>query len=319
MPPPLSVVVVAYDMGRELPRTIRSLAPEHQLGVDAGDYEVIVVDNGSPVPVDEGVVPAGSSIDVRIERLDPAPASPAAAANRGIGLARGRAIGLIVDGARIASPGLLAGALLGLEVADRPVVATLGWHLGEGRHGDPSSGHDRDTEDALLAEAGWPADGYRLFEVSTLAHSSSRGWFGPIGESSALFMPRSLWGELGGLDPAFALPGGGLVNHDLYRRAVEADGTQPVMLLGEGTFHQTHGGAATSGRFGWEEMQADHRRLRGVRYEPPEVDPVYVGRVPPQARRHLLTSLEWLRASGGAVSTGRPRRRPRLRRPRLSG
>ena len=37
-------------------------------------------------------------------------------------------------------------------------------------------------------------------------------------------MPRAMWDELGGLDESFGLPGGGLSNHDLYRRAVRARG-----------------------------------------------------------------------------------------------
>ncbi|MET0884236.1 MAG: glycosyltransferase family A protein, partial [Acidimicrobiales bacterium] len=49
---PLSVVVVTYDMERELPRTLRSLSADLQVGIEASDYEVIVVDNGSPRPVD---------------------------------------------------------------------------------------------------------------------------------------------------------------------------------------------------------------------------------------------------------------------------
>jgi hypothetical protein len=45
----------------------------------------------------------------------------------------------------------------------------------------------------MLAKLGWEDDGYRLFGVSTLAGSSARGWFGPLGESNALFCPRSVW------------------------------------------------------------------------------------------------------------------------------
>jgi len=48
----LSVVVVAYDMAREVPRTLRSLAPAYQRGMTADEYEVILVDNGSPEPLD---------------------------------------------------------------------------------------------------------------------------------------------------------------------------------------------------------------------------------------------------------------------------
>jgi hypothetical protein len=310
----LSVVVVVHDMARELPRTLLSLSAAHQVGIAPGDHEIVVVDNGSTVPVDPSGLQAPGT-PLRVLRLDPAPASPAAAANRGIEEARGSSVGLIVDGARMASPGLLAAAAQGLRLAERAVVATLGWHLGPVRHGHAAAaGYDQVAEDALLERIGWPEDGYRLFEVSTLAESSSRGWFGPLGESSALFMPAALWHELGGLDTSFALPGGGLVNHDLYRRALEAPGTELVVLLGEGTFHQVHGGAATSGRFGWEEMQADHVRLRGRRAAPPTQDPTYLGRIPPSARRHLVASAEWLVRHEQAGTPAARRRWGRLRR-----
>ena len=54
----LSVVVVVYDMIRELPRTLRTLAPESQRGVGRDNYEIVVVDNGSPHPLDEVVLAA---------------------------------------------------------------------------------------------------------------------------------------------------------------------------------------------------------------------------------------------------------------------
>ena len=279
--PALSVVVVTYDMARELPRTLRSLSTPYQRGIAADDYEVIVVDNGSPEPVDPAIL-EGFPARLRATHLDPAPPAPARAANTGIALAQADVVGLILDGARMASPGLLARALLACRVAERPVVATLGWHLGPTRHMDAAdSDYDRDTEDALLASTGWEDDGYALFSVSTLAASSARGWFRPMGESNGLFMPRSLWDELGGLDERFALPGGGLSNHDLFRRACELDGAQLVVLLGEGTFHQIHGGAATSGRFTWDEMHDEYVALRGRPYSPPANERLYVGGVPP--------------------------------------
>jgi hypothetical protein len=45
-------------------------------------------------------------------------------------MAEGKVVGLIIDGARIASPGLLAIAKLAMLLADRPIVATPGYHLG---------------------------------------------------------------------------------------------------------------------------------------------------------------------------------------------
>ena len=289
--PELSVVVVAYDMARELPRTLRSLAPRYQRAIDRDDYEVVLVDNGSPAPVDPDLLRAFDG-HLRAIRVDSAAPSPAAAADLGLAEARGKLIGLVVDGARMASPGLLATAQVGARLAARCVVATLGWHLGATRHMDAvEAGWDQQAEDEMLAGIDWERDGYQLFEVSTLAASSSRGWFGSIGESSALFLPRAVWDELGGLDERFDLPGGGLVNHDLYRRACELDGTELVVLLGEGTFHQFHGGAATSRQLTWEVMHDQYEELRGKAYRPPARAPLYAGRVRPEILGHLRESV----------------------------
>lgn len=293
-PVALSVVVVAYDMARELPRTLESLAPAHQRDIDADSYEVIVVDNGSPAAVSESALaPLGPR--ARLTRLDPASPSPARAANIGIGLAEGELVGLVVDGARIASPGLLAAASRARTLGARVVITPPAYHLGPGRHGDAAStGYDQAVEDRLLAEAGWPDTGDGLFAVSVLANSSGRGWFGPMGESSALFLPRALWDELGGLDEGFALPGGGLVNHDLYRRACSLPDVELIVLLGEGTFHQIHGGAATSRRVERDAMWDDYEARRGERYRPPTIEPLYLGRVPSTAVGHLRDSVAWL-------------------------
>ena len=286
--PTLSVVVVAHDMPRELPRTLRSLSPGHQRGLAADDYEVIVVDNGSTPPVDRGLS-AGFEGRLRLERIDPAPPSPALAANHGLQMAEGNLVGLIVDGARLASPGLLAEARRAARLASRPVITAPAFHLGSVRHMCAGEvGYDQAAEDRLLAEADWESDGYKLFDVSTPAGSWGRGLFGPAGESSSLFCLRPIWDELGGLDERFALPGGGLANHDLYRRACALDGVELVVLLGEGTFHQYHGGAATSRRHSWDEMQADYQAITGVPHQPPANPALYLG----PARPALLPLIE---------------------------
>jgi hypothetical protein len=280
-------------MVRELPRTLRSLGAPYQRELDVEDYEVVVVDNGSPVPLD-GVVADHGAPNVRFHRLDPAPPSPVRAANEGIALARGELVGLVLDGARLASPGLLATARQAARLAARPVVTAPAFHLGDVTHMQArEAGYDQDAEDELLARSGWEDDGYALFGISTLAGSSGRGLFGPMGESSSLFLPRPLWDELGGLDEAFTLPGGGLANHDLYRRACELDGVQLVVLLGEGTFHQIHSGAATSRRHTWDDMHAEYEAIRGRPYQPPANEPLYLGRVPPTLLGHLDRSVRW--------------------------
>lgn len=309
MVPRLTVVVVAYAMHRELPRTLASLDPRYQRGVTPDGYEVIVVDNGSPEPVDPGAL-AGFGGSIRLLRIDDAPPSPAHAANVGIRAASAPLVGLIVDGARLASPGLLAGAIEAATLAERPVVTAAAWHLGEVPHMRAAEvGYDQRVEDALLDTVDWRADGYELFSISTFAGSSWRGIFGPMGESSSLFLPSTMWEELGGLDERFALPGGGLVNHDLYRRACTAEGVRLLQLLGEGTFHQYHGGAATSRRFSHAEMQADHVAIRGERYRPPEVRPTYLGSVPPTLLVHLETSVRLALDGFGRTGAGQDSRR----------
>jgi tetratricopeptide (TPR) repeat protein len=248
--PRCSVVVVAYDIERELPRTLRSLSADYQRGISEADYEVIVVDNGSPTPVTERAF-ADLSGQFRLIRIDDAPPSPAGAVNRGLQEARGDLVGVMVDGARLATPGLLHLACVASEIHGRSGVATLGWYVGHDHQRFAlEAGWSTADEDRLLASIRWPENGYDLFSISTMDESSTHGWFSGIFESNCLFLPKDAWVEIGGFDEAFSEPGGGLVNHDTLRRATEIGDLGWVLLLGEATFHQLHGGIATNARPG---------------------------------------------------------------------
>lgn len=279
--PDVSIVVVVYNMAREAPRTLFSLSAAYQQNITADRYEVIVVDNGSTPPFDPHVL-EGLEGNFRLIRVDDAKPSPVLAINRGLAEARGRAIGVMIDGARIASPGMIALAAMAEKLADRAVILTLGFHLGsEVQMKSVVRGYDQKEEDQLLAQSGWMEDGYRLFDISVFAGSSARGWFRPISESNAIFMRRSLWDKLCGFDERFQTPGGGLVNLDTLSRAILLADAVVVTLLGEGTFHQVHGGVATNAVHSPEELfHTEYKEIRGHAFQIPTYQSLYFGTVP---------------------------------------
>ena len=292
------MVVVVYNMAREAPRTLQSLSAAYQRYIDPDAYEIIVVDNGSNPPLDPELV-ARLSGNFRLIRIDGASPSPAPAVNRGLAEARGEVVGVMIDGARIVTPGLLHFARQGARLDKVAVVAAPGWYLGyDFQMWAMRYGYDRAREDALLAEIAWPEDGYRLFEIATMDESSVEGWVQPIAEANALFMRSKWWEVLGGMDERFDAPGGGLVNLDLYSRAMELPDAQLVLLLGEGTFHQLHGGTATNTTpeelaVSFKKWDDQYERLHGHRYRwhSAKKPPMYLGTLPRPALARFVRSV----------------------------
>jgi hypothetical protein len=156
-------------------------------------------------------------------------------------------------------------------------------------------GYNQAVEDRLLASVNWQGDGYRLFDISALSVSCCEGYFGSLPESNCLVMRRALYDELGGMDERFDLPGGGLTNHDLLRRACEHPASQLIVLLGEGTFHQIHGGVSTNASLERAAVQyqaflKQYRDIRGEDYRPSTRPAEFFGKVPPQVIRFLQYS-----------------------------
>ena len=307
--PFLSIIVVAYDMLREVPRTLQSLQPGYQRGVTSDDYEVLVVDNGSRAPLSAARVESYGP-NYRYIFHETNSRSPVGALNVAATQARGEALGLLIDGARMVTPGMLKWAIQGLRSFDNPVVSALGWHLGpDVQYVSAAAGYDRSTEDQLLASAGWEQDGYQLFAISALAGSSQGGLFQPIAESNSIFVPRNTFAAMGGFDERFDLEGGGFANVDFYYRACTLPGVDLVILLGEGSFHQFHEGVTTSGR-GAEDMARleafarQYELLRGHPFAPPRTRPIYLGTVPPQALHCIAASAAMARNSSMDPTTG---------------
>ena len=267
----LSIVVISYNTPRELPRTLYSLSPAYQRRMQRHQYEVIVVDNGSANP------PTAADfehldMDLTVLTTQAPSPSPVAAINRGLNASVGSRVGVFIDGARIASPGLLHTASEALRTSPRAVVGTRGRYLGYKFQRDSMlEGYDQTAEDRLLASVDWKADGYELFSISVFDESAGASWLNPIAESNSLFMSRLMWAELNGYDHRFQRPGGGLVNLDTWARAIALPDARPIVLLGETTFHQFHGGVATNGPLTTiDEFYEDYRAIRGRVYEVPQ-------------------------------------------------
>jgi hypothetical protein len=289
----LSVIICVYNMPREAPRTILSAGVPYQKDVTAADYEVIVVDNGSArrlSPNDLRAVPVGVRL---IDMPDPHP-SPVFALNWAArNLATGDILLFAIDGARIFSDRLYAATLAAHDLVGDAFVYTLGWHIGpKVQMQSVEEGYDETAEDRLIAQCGWPHRPAGLYEISVFAGSSRAGFFGRITESNAFSMPRSLFERIGGFDERFTSPGGGLANLEIFRRYVCRDDARNVCLLSEGSFHQIHGGIATSGKMKFDAFNAEHREIFGRDYWCPVYDTLYHGLIRPEAVRFLQSSLD---------------------------
>ncbi|MCZ6829601.1 MAG: hypothetical protein O7F73_08445, partial [Gammaproteobacteria bacterium] len=175
----------------------------------------------------------------------------------------------------------------------------LGLHLGpEHQRLSSQRGYTREIEDKLLQQIDWPGAGYRLFEIASLAGSCRFGWHGPLAESNCVFVSRALYDRTGGYEEAFQSAGGGLVNLDFYQRVCEASGYQVFHLVGEGCFHQIHGGVTTGGARGetrkFNDLLAEFQSIRGKKFEEHDYQPILLGGTANAATPLIACGLEAL-------------------------
>lgn len=317
--PRLSLVVVVYKMPEQAEQTLLSLSPEYQQGVTAEDYEVIVVENSSSSPLSAELI-AGLPRNFHHHLRQENQSTPVHAANHGLSCAQGDYIALMIDGARMVTPGVVKSLLGGHQLSRDAVVSVPGYHLGRQlQQRAVELGYGYEEEAALLASIDWPANGYGLFDVACFSGSCAAGLFSAHSESNCLSMPRHLWSKLGGLDTRFDLVGGGLVNLDLYKRACGLPGVEHIVLMGEGTFHQFHGGVTTGGieRARRDALiatfQEQYVTLRGEPFQPPQTSPTYLGQLPEQVMRFVRTSSQHPSFSG-EVAEHAADSQPRVRR-----
>ena len=286
--PMVSILVVFHNMRREAARTLLTLSADYQRGVDPAMYEVIALDNGSEPPLEADFV-GHFGPNFSLVRLDDARPSPAGALNHGIRVARGELVLCLIDGARMLSPGVLRSSLEVSHAIADPFIHTIGLHLGPDlQNRSMLSGYGRCVEDRMLDVLGWQQDGYRLFDVASMAASSVNGFLGDLAESNCCLLRAATLRRLGGFDERFTSPGGGLVNLHFFNTVMEDPRVTPVRLLGEASFHQFHGGVATNvapDAHPWDRFAAEYARILGRPYACHKRRVFYFGDVAPQARR----------------------------------
>lgn len=291
----ISFVVIVYKMPEQAEKTLYSLSTAYQQGVSEDDFEVIVVENASSAVLGEArACQYGDNVRY-FYRQETLP-SPVPAVNFGAAEATGSHVTIMVDGARMLTPSVVSYMLAATRLHPSALVALPGYHLGPKlQQRSMLEGYCEEVEAELLASIDWPSDGYRLFDIACLSGTSTSGFFKPIGESNCYCVPVGVWAEVGGFDPAFTETGGGQVNLDFFKRTVELPQSVLVVLPGEGSFHQFHGGI-TTGTQGESRVKAmeDHfnqyAQLRGGPYQSPTKRPIYLGSFPDSAMRYVKHS-----------------------------
>jgi GT2 family glycosyltransferase len=191
-PPSVSVVVVHYDQQAELERTLRALARQDH---PADRTEVLVVDDGSPVPPR---VPDG----VRLLRQEDRGFRVAAARNLGAAAATHDVL-VFLDADTAPEPGHLR------AISRLPALAPDCVAVGRRRHADLAGAPvdapvERLGPERELPEPAWLVDAYR--RSRDLLDADDRSYRYVIGAVTAC--SRTLFAEAGGFDEGFSSYGG---------------------------------------------------------------------------------------------------------------
>ncbi|MEX0345109.1 MAG: hypothetical protein AB3N20_09320, partial [Rhizobiaceae bacterium] len=100
---------------------------------------------------------------------------------------------------------------------------------------------------------------------------------GQISESNAFAVSRPTFERVGGYDERFIIPGGSTSNLELFERYVTRENALNICLAGEGTFHQVHGGAATSNPDRIKKYFDEYQRILGRKFKVPNYETMISG------------------------------------------
>lgn len=242
----ITFVVVAYNIDPQIHNTILSCSPSYQR-CDEAEIEIIIIDNGSDIPLNLDDFKEYPSVS-KVIRVDGS-ASPVKGLNIGIGKARFDVVGLMIDGAHIITPNIVNHTKEIIAMFPRPVISVPQYTLGEISQNLDLSQLDSkvlDEQKELLSQSNWPEDGYGLFNVSVrVGEHPDKDWLKHI-ESNCLITTKDVLEKNSVLNEKFDEAGGGFANLEIYERLINTPENEYVLLLGEGTFHQFHGGITTN-------------------------------------------------------------------------
>jgi glycosyltransferase involved in cell wall biosynthesis len=128
--PRLSIVLIVYKMPDQAERTIQSLSPAYQRDVSEKDYEVIVVENHSDRLLGRERATQYAS-NVRYFHRNETQRTPVHAINFGAAQARGSHVAIMIDGARMVTPGIVRQTLDVFHIASNAAVSSPGYHIGD--------------------------------------------------------------------------------------------------------------------------------------------------------------------------------------------
>lgn len=294
--PLLSVIVIGYKMSRQLANTLFTLSTAYQRGVSEQDYEVIVVENASSDNFDESILPSLGN-NFHFYRREETAQTPVPAINFAFEKCRGQAVGLMIDGARMVTPRVIEYALASQRLADNFLTVVPGYHLGDqAQHFNLSSGYDETVEKNLLDSTCWRTNGYELFTIADISGANPNGYLQPIMECNCMFASMASFKKIGYADERFTLRGGGAINLHMFRSLGLLKENTYIVLPGEGSFHQFHGGVTTSEYDGRNrENELHNTQLQNIwdgKFHSLRREAMLLGAVTPWAQDYLQFSSE---------------------------
>jgi len=276
-----SFIIQSFDMKTEVPNTLLSVSPEYQK-FNKEEYEVILIQNPSSNNLTEKELDffTGNLIFIQNEHNIPITKS----INSAVKVANGENLIICIDGARILSPGILKYCSQAITLSHRAIVAFHGFHLGifPQQKAISQKLYSKEDETNFLKEINFPNNPQALFFNASWAESSSNGYFHQMAESNCLMLPKTTYEKIGGFDERLNSLSGGLANLDLYNRVLEQRDHRLFFVLGEGSFHQYHGGDTTSNQQGkFDKYRKEYKEKTGIDWSfPNRNDFEYLGHIP---------------------------------------